>query len=189
MISETIATIFINELELSEEDSEFLRYGIDSLLCDFTDFMTVLLISLFLRNTFQTVIYITLLSILRTYCGGYHARTKSGCLAVYTAMYLLACVFHHYLTNITVFLLFLSAAAYTFFNAPVEHVCLPLTPEERDKSKSTVRKILMIISLLLPGCCIFSKSIFKTIVITMVNNAVFMELLKHSREWRKDYEA
>jgi accessory gene regulator B len=105
---------------------------------------TLLVISLFLHNTFQAILFLLFLYILRTRTGGFHCKTFIGC-------YITSCIFFIILSMIepyikaqyTLFrLLMLISAIVIFFIGTVNHPNIAFDYQELKESKKIARYIL-----------------------------------------------
>ena len=173
-------------MRLSDTDAALFRYGLEAVVCDGTDFLAVLILSVFFHNTAETTVYIVLFGILRGHCGGYHAKTKTGCLLLYVSIYLayVLCV-----TLIDQGLLYMAvwilSSAYACINAPAEHVFNPLSEEEHAHHHMMAVGISVIYALLLVLTYTAGSHLYKTIAFISFANACSMEALKHTKEWRR----
>ena len=181
-----VSELFGNELDFTDNELELFRFGLKSVFCDYLDFFTALIISLFLKDCLNTLFYIVLFAGLRSYCGGYHAKTIVGCLCVYVGVYLM---YYFIRTSVNHWIIYsavsVAGSVYTCIEAPVEHVYAPLLENERiiNHRKATVTIVLYMVLATVsaqrfPGFA-------KTICFVIAVNAISMEVLKHTMYWRR----
>lgn len=185
-MTEKITMYFHDLLSLSDEDTDLLRFGLESIICDYTDFLSVLVISMFLKDVANTLSYIILLAILRSRSGGFHAKTKHGCLILYVMIYMMYYLIRISLLPIPIYwFLFILGAMYTLIFVPVEHIHMPLASIERSKSRQRIFVYIVCLTI----CSIYAhmhKSVlFKTIVLVVVINALSMAALQMTSDWRR----
>ena len=127
----------------SDLDKELIRHGLNIILLDGSEIMTVLLVSLVFHVFPESLVYVFLFSYLRICCGGYHCMSSQNCFLLYLVMYLLFLLslkleLHGYMFVLSNSALFLLA------KAPVQHVLNPLTKEEYllNRRKAVLRIIL-----------------------------------------------
>lgn len=174
------------KIDLSEQDEELFRYGLESLICDCSDFFAVILISLFLHDLFNAVVYIVLFSVLRVYTGGWHAMTKKRCLCVYIVLYLVYYITRSNLHSSLIYGLgYAAGSIYTCFEAPVEHIYAPLEYAEHKKNHNAAVFIIGLYTMLSVICFSRFNTIFRTICLVTIINACLMETLKHTAYWRQ----
>lgn len=71
---------FINHnRKIDDEEAEIVRYGLEMAALKITFFAAALAVSLLMNSFWQFIIFISLFSVLRSYAGGYHAKTRIRC--------------------------------------------------------------------------------------------------------------
>lgn len=66
--------------ELNEDESDIVRYGIETTLNTSTKMVILLIVGAVLHRFSETVITLTVFGALRSFAGGYHCKTHLGCL-------------------------------------------------------------------------------------------------------------
>lgn len=79
-------TLYENEA-IKKEDIDVCRYGLDVFLSSVLEVLSIFLISLFVHNFLETVLFFTAFIPLRIFAGGYHADTKLRCYFVSLGVY------------------------------------------------------------------------------------------------------
>lgn len=74
-----IMDFIIHNRKIDDEEAEIVRYGLEIAVLKITFFASALIISLLMNSFWQFIIFISLFSILRSYAGGYHAKTRIQC--------------------------------------------------------------------------------------------------------------
>ncbi len=108
-LSYFFADFFVARNWIKGEDKLIYIVGLDVIFSTLEQLFIVLLIGLWRGRLIETVIYLLFFSTVRKYCGGYHAATRAGCMAVFTIVYLAADEFSVFLcgsTNIYVFFIY-----------------------------------------------------------------------------------
>jgi accessory gene regulator B len=88
-ISNNIAEVLYSNGVIHKDDLEVCKYGVEIFLSTFLEISSILLISVFVGNFFETLIYFLAFVPLRIYAGGYHANTKTGCYLISLMVYFL----------------------------------------------------------------------------------------------------
>ena len=167
-----VSKIISEQYDLDETETRLFNHGLEVLLCDGTDFLSIIFISFFLRNTLFTLLYIVAFSLLRCNAGGWHASTRVGCLIIYTMHYLIAVFIIDYVS--VPLCLWYSAyfisVIYIFKNCPVQHPDLFLLPEEIHYAKI---KTAIILSCYTAVTLLFSDSSCSKIIIVITAYTAF----------------
>ena len=122
-ISNIITSILVENDFIAYSDYAVCQYGINVFIISVTEIGFVLILSLFLRNSIETLIWLTTFIPVRIYAGGYHADTRLKCFGVFIITYL---VFSVMLMTIPIYIdLYLFMTWFTmlaiFKWAPVQH--------------------------------------------------------------------
>ena len=86
-ISSSIADTLETQGIIQKEDVDKCRYGLDILLSSVLEIISILVISAFVGNLVQTLLFFIAFVPLRIYAGGYHANTKLKCYLVSLGVY------------------------------------------------------------------------------------------------------
>lgn len=107
---EQLVDKFVHNLErlqiVQSKDTQLCKYGIEIFLSSVIEIISILLLSLFVGNIIETLLFFLMFVPLRIYAGGYHANTRLRCYFVSLGMYAL----------FTVTLLTLPVSWYTITN-------------------------------------------------------------------------
>lgn len=79
MLLDKIMNFITNNRKIDDEEAEIVRYGLEMAVLKITFFAAALAVSLLMNSFWQFIIFISLFSILRSYAGGYHAKTRVRC--------------------------------------------------------------------------------------------------------------
>lgn len=79
MFLDKIMDFITRNRRIGNEEAEIVRYGLEMTVLKFTFFVAALFISLLMDSFWQFIIFILLFSVLRSYAGGYHAKTRIWC--------------------------------------------------------------------------------------------------------------
>lgn len=86
-ISSSIAEILGTQGIIQEDDVDKCRYGLEVFISSSLEALSILLISVFVGNFFETLLFFSAFIPLRIYAGGYHADTRLRCYLVSLAVY------------------------------------------------------------------------------------------------------
>ncbi len=181
-----IICFFNRRIGLSELEKELVSHGMDILICDGRNFVSVILLSFFLGTTRRTILYLVILSCLRGHTGGWHSKTELGCFVTYNISYLLLIwlsyrSIHPYIMN----LIISTSASYIIWFSPIEHINNPLSNQEREKNKMISVYYSMVFFFLYTVLLIHKQTGYAAIIsLAFVYDAILMELLRRSGKRR-----
>lgn len=79
MLLDKIMDFITHNRKIDDEEAEIVRYGLEMAVLKITFFAAALAVSLLMNSFWQFIIFISLFSVLRSYAGGYHAKTRIRC--------------------------------------------------------------------------------------------------------------
>lgn len=118
---------------IDEDDRDVYEYGFHSIYSRVVNLTFVLVVSIWLNQLAQTIVYHIAFSIMRSVAGGFHANTRLKCFLISMSIWLSSLwainnvVYPVFLTLIPVLLVWVLA--------PVEHYNNPLSDKKRNKMK------------------------------------------------------
>jgi len=117
---------------IKAEDKELYSYGLYQGIVHLLNFLVILLIGFVLQMLWQSMIFTLCYSILRSYAGGYHARTQGKCFILSVLMVTSVLVLLMIIPSSTVLILTLLGISYCLLLslAPVEDENKPLDDME-----------------------------------------------------------
>lgn len=89
-ISDAIANTLWTQGIIQEEDLEICQYGLGIFISSLLEVLSILVISFFIGNLFETMLFFVSFVPLRIYAGGYHANTRLSCYLLSLGVY---CIF------------------------------------------------------------------------------------------------
>ena len=78
-MTERIIGFLSSHLEYDDEDIEFARYGLHSIIRTFGGIFAALAVALVMSILPYALLYLGIFIAIRIYAGGYHASTAKGC--------------------------------------------------------------------------------------------------------------
>lgn len=175
----------VNQLEqmqmIQSKDTEICKYGLGIFISSMVEIISILLISVFVGNFFETLLLFVIFVPLRIYAGGYHANTKLRCYFVSLGMYIIFTVILrslpislYVITNV-VCSLFSCLAVYLM--APVIHHNKTVNMVERKYYRKTSIKICTVETIIIiVVTAIFPTEVFASAMV-MGQTAVAIALL------------
>ena len=88
-ISKNIAQILKDENIIKENETDFCRYGLEIFFSSTLEIISILFISVFAGNFYETILFFTAFVPLRIFAGGYHADTKMRCYLISVCVYII----------------------------------------------------------------------------------------------------
>ncbi len=143
-LSKRIASFFVCNRIIQEEDKEVYEYGLQLLLSTVLNGLISLFLAIISGTFINCIFYLIAFVVIRKSAGGFHAETHWGCcciLAVVLSVFiaLTKLVPHNFYTIISIFSVVFSLAAIIAL-APLEHPNKPLSDIDRRR----LRKVSLI---------------------------------------------
>lgn len=167
-------------------DFEIVKYGALVELSSLLDISAALLISLILGRFLQSLLFISVFSFLRVYCGGYHCKTVVTCGCMYLVIVLSGVMFYSQLNSTAGLLVSFLCVIYLWTVCPVEHENNPLSQKEYRRSSFIVKIRLFIVMSL----CLFlaiNHSPYQGIITTVQIWLTILCFIQNRKE-KKCYE-
>lgn len=177
---------------IRREEREIYQYGYDMLFTGILQSMLLLAVGFILGKTAMTAVFVVVFTTLRRYTGGYHAKTRAGCVMATLFIYL----FVLYMSTEDLFLFRRPAGiflAFVFYAvsflccAPAENGNKPLDVEQKVKNKKaggTLSVLYSIASTLLYRKRAVDMAV--SVVTTMVCVALLMVIQKGETKCQKN---
>jgi len=155
-------TDFLLEKEIiREEDREIYIYGLLAMFSTVINFIFVLTVGIIAGLLAETLIYLFGFALLRCYCGGYHAKTKLGCVLGFSAIYAVSMVVLRFMpAEYSRMFSMISAGAclvFIYIYAPIEHKNRTFQGDEYRKFRLVSRIIALVYTILIFSVSMFSN--------------------------------
>lgn len=168
--------------EADEEDREVYAYGVWILLTTACNVLEILLLGLVFGCLTESVIYLLVLMVLRSYTGGYHASTSGKCNLMVIGFYLINIVLGKCLAKadslLLVGVILLAVEVLIWKKAPVEHENKPLTDTEKVRYRRY--SILLSAGVCVAVLCLYNRYRFPmaymAVTMLMVGGMMLLEL-------------
>lgn len=141
-----------NNGNIVEEDKEIYAFGLRQGMIITANIITTLIIGTLLKMVWQTILFMILYIPLRSFAGGYHARTQFRCyiLSVILIMAVLLVIKYVFIANFVSLLAALVSGVIIYITAPVGDINKPLDDIEIIVYKKWTRIILIIELCMMP---------------------------------------
>ena len=153
---EKIANYFIINDLIEDEDKEIYTYGLHQGLLILLNIITTILIGFIFRAVWESILFIIVYTPLRTYGGGYHAKSEVRCYLFSIVLILVVLLGIKFIPDADAIILALTevGGVIIWFLTPVEDHNKPLTKEERTIYKRRtgiilITEIIITVSLLI----------------------------------------
>ena len=147
-LSKRIASFFVRNDVIKNEDEEVYEYGLQLLLSTVFNGIIALILAIISGTVLQCIYYLAVFVLLRKSAGGFHAKTHFGCCCILAVVLSLFIIFIKFVPNEVYGIVAAIAAAVSvaiiLMFAPLEHENKPIS----DKDKSRLRKISIIYAIL-----------------------------------------
>jgi accessory gene regulator B len=99
-LSENIVNWQVGKSILTNKQSALYQYAYEVMLNFVINIIIAILIAITLNVPMQVFVFLVSYMPLRSYCGGYHAKTNGGCTIVSTILILVVCLMERVLTGV-----------------------------------------------------------------------------------------
>lgn len=180
-LSNRITSLILPDSE--EDDKEIYRYGLWILITTVFHWLEILLLGLLLHCVTESIIYLLILMVLRSYTGGYHATTSSKCnwlgIGCFIVNVVLSKVIVMIDSKLLMVIILLFVEIIIFWKAPIEHENKPLSDTEKVRYRKY--SILLSIGICLLSILLYNRYIyevsFAVVTMSMVGFMMVLELM------------
>jgi accessory gene regulator B len=182
-----ISALLSEEIKLrlnsSDNEKEIYAYSIEVLISLFINLVILSFTAYILKKQAELIIFILFFSVLRSYAGGYHAKTHIECMVLSFCIFMISALSSTYLAEYGEIILIsgiLLSVTMVFFLAPAESENKPLSKKQRAKYKKISRIIVILLSV--SAVCLYfirdaAGYVYITAAVAMSVESV--SLLKH----------
>lgn len=146
ILIDKVGNRFVRDGIITEEDKELYTYGMQQGALILINIISAIIIGIIFNMVWQCIIFLLAYMPLRSYAGGYHARSQFRCYVVSQFIIVIALlgIMEIQWTTITALFSVIISAGIIFVLAPVEDANKPLDASEKDLYKRKTRKILLL---------------------------------------------
>lgn len=141
-LTNDITDFFIKRNIISIDLKEVYRYGFELIISDMINFSMILMLSFLFRQIIWGITFLVCFSTLRSFCGGYHAKTYWQCRTTFVLLFVAVTTINYLVKphGLTILMLDVISMLIIVHFAPIENKNKPLTEElkESGKDKSIV---------------------------------------------------
>lgn len=147
-LSKRMASFFVRNKVIKNEDEEVYEYGLQLLLSTVFNGIIALILAIISGTVLQCIYYLAVFVLLRKSAGGFHAKTHFGCCCILVTVLSLFVMFIKFVPNEAYGIVSAIAVAFSvviiLMFAPLEHENKPIS----DRDKIRLRKISVIYAVL-----------------------------------------
>lgn len=181
-----IADFLIKDNAIAQKDYEIYKYGFELLVYNLEQAILLLVLGMFMKQLWITVVFLGVFTSLRRYTGGYHANTRVECTAAtagfYMAVLVLVVLVQYFIYRPGIVASYILFYWIVFFRyVPVEHKDKPMSDgqKKRNRKKALILSVVyMVIALLIYS---YSDIVGYAIVVTMFITAVSVIIQRKRR--------
>lgn len=187
---EKLANSLIEQEHCGLENKEILVYGLSSAVELGLNIFSTIIVGAMFGMTIEGIIFLVSFSLLRTYAGGYHARTAGRCYFVSVLVVVAVLLVQRYqmIGTAGYVLLLLVAVPIIWRFTPLEDENKPLDEvETRVYRKKTLYLLALEFAIMIVGYCLTWQSLFQSIALAIVTVAFSLLLgaVKNTLQSRK----
>ncbi len=187
-VSDRITALLVSQGVILEEDSDIYSYGLALIISFLFNTVVMLIVGALVNRFIETLLFLAVFVLLRSFTGGYHADTFLKCMLITFSTYALVIA----LSSIDVIIpIYLSCLAIGFvivlFTAPVEHPNKEISERKKVHHKITsavMYIIFSVIGILVNNC----NTRFKSVIFFALLADIVLLFIKESTkgEMRND---
>jgi len=185
-LSEKVAEMLIRSNAIPREEKEIYKYGVQQGSICFLNLLTTFFVGLFLGTVPESILFMTAYIPLRSFAGGYHAKTSGRCYFLSNVMmiailWVIRCGLY---SALICSCLMVGSSSIIYCLAPVEDNNKPLDSLEKVVYRKRTRKILLL-EIIVAFVSILLKWKYIALCMTLVLSVMaFMLVLGH---WKNVY--
>ncbi len=185
ILIDKVGNRFVRDGIITEEDKELYTFGMQQGMIILLNIISTIIIGIIFNMVWQSVVFLLAYMPLRSYAGGYHARTQFRCYLISLFITVVALIGMTGLqwTSLTALFSVIISAGIIFALTPVEDANKPLDASEQELYKRKTRKILLLEILIALAFWFINKEI--SVCIIMVFDILSIMLLLGIRNNRK----
>jgi len=189
-LAEKIAKYYERQSIIKNHDTELVKYGLFQLLSHIQYLLICLCFGLICHCVLECIVFFLCFSILRMFCGGFHASTEIRCfivsfIAIVLSIFLIR-FFENHDYNLILIVLTIFALIITLLLSPVDNKNKPISITEKKKIHKVVVLIVFIYSSLI---ILFFKNLLLisiSIAISLITSSLFLMLGSLSQFFSKN---
>ena len=146
-LSNRMATRLANHGIINSESIEVYVYGLELVFSFFFSSVVILLIGILLSKVWETIVFLTIFVLLRSFTGGYHAKTFTRCAIVTFTTYISVIVLSIFVSYIPLYVYIMGVVIgflIIAIVAPVEHPNKEIPQNKKIKHKITSMIIYLV---------------------------------------------
>lgn len=161
---------------IKEEDAEIYIYGINQILVSVLNVSSALIIGLVFGVFFEVTVFMTAYIPLRSFAGGYHAKTPLRCYIFSVIMLIVVSIGMKYLymTEWVYYVVLAAAASVVLILSPVEDRNKPLDETEHKVYK---RRTVLIMTVELVIALLLKLAVLDTLFVAIVYSFIVLSLM------------
>lgn len=175
-LSGKIGNNLVHSNVIKEEDAEIYIYGINQILVSVLNVSSALIIGLIFGVFFEIAVFMAAYIPLRSFAGGYHAKTPLRCYVFSVIMLIIVSIGMKYLymANWVYYVVLAAATIVVFVLAPVEDRNKPLDDLEHKVYK---KRTVIIAAIELVACVVFKLVGLDSLFIVVVYSFAALSLM------------
>ena len=182
-LSAILSEEIVIRLNSSDNEKEIYAYSIEVLISLFINFIIISITAYILKKQVELIVFIVYFSGLRSYAGGYHAKTHIECIVLSFCLFIISAISSTYIVEYgrTILILgILFSVVMVFALAPTESENKPLSNKNHDKNKKISRVLVLLFSV--SAVCLYcfreaTGYLYITAIVAMSLES--LSLLKH----------
>ena len=192
MLSDSIAFYLLKNEYIEENELPIYKYGLSGFLNSLFQTLIIMLLGILTDSVMETIVFLLVLSSVRRFLGGYHAKTKARCMIMDISMWwgtTYTCeIYSKYNMCAITFIICIFSLYVTCRYAPVENIHKLLSEYQR---KHNGRKGRTLVCIFLAIAVIVMKSsieIAGTILTTLILVDIFVLVDRRENVKRKNMQ-
>lgn len=191
LVTDSITSYLVSNNAAKEEDRDVYKYGLAVLLYNIFLVVFIVLLSFFLHNVIETIVFLITLIVMRKYTGGHHANTRLKCFVTSLTVYSLAAIADYlqsmWFVNVTIVISLAISCVLMLLFAPIcgEQIQWSSSRKNYMKKCNRICLVVFLAIILVMNCLKFKTyAIYISLAIIATSFSLVIEILR-LREGKK----
>lgn len=178
MVSKIIDDLIINKI-ITDEDRDIYEYGLAQLPHLLLNIIFALIVGLLFNLLIETLFFEILYINIRSYSGGYHAKTRMNCTIISFGILILSCLLTIFLIKVEIHNKFFLLLIIGIFNSIFIYKLSPVQSHNKPLSREDIRQIKkkLFDKIIICNILFIVLSLFKNVVALTISITYFIILI------------
>ena len=183
-ISKKVTNILVEENIIRQDDKEVYEYCINALFDIAGNIFVTVILGIFLGKLSETILFLAAVIPLRSFAGGFHAKTSYGCLILSVGYYLASIYLPVIYINSDIWMInviYCIASVIVYIISPVASVNKPVSSKQRPQMRRFAGITLIIVAIFYIFTCVSGLKVYSVELCVIVTILLISQLFEMIR--------